>query len=174
MAGQFGLARTGTKVIGFLTFSKQLKAISRLLGELEALEFDTFDAVLARETPRRFAISQLTVVSPLARIEGAGGVEVEPGVPLVESPLEASLDMATQGDMTILFEGLALLEEGSDEHGYRPLTRPVTVDGTVAEPDTSDFYEMLDEAARDSKGVIGFGMRRVNKKLQKAQAAKAP
>ena len=32
------------------------------------------------------------------------GVEVEPGVPLVESPLDASLDMATQGDMTILFE----------------------------------------------------------------------
>ena len=29
--------RTGAKVVGFLTFSKQLKAVSRLLGELEEL-----------------------------------------------------------------------------------------------------------------------------------------
>lgn len=172
MAGQYTLARRGTKVLGFLTFSKQLKAVSRLLGELEALEFDTFDLVLARETPRRFAISELTVVAPLARIEGSGGVEVEPGVPLVESPLDVSLEMATQGDMTILFNGLGLLREETDEHGYRPLTRPVTVGGTVSEPDTSDFYEMLDEAATDSKGVLGVGMRRANKKLQKAQAKK--
>ena len=79
--------------------------------------------------------------------------------------------MATRGDMTVLFDGLGLLQEGTDEHGYRPLTRPVAVGGTVAEPDTSEFYEMLDEAARDSKGFLGVGMRKVNKKLQKGRAA---
>ena len=174
LAGQYTWVRRGTKVLGVLTFSKQLKAVSRLLGELEALEFDSFDLVLARETPRRFAISELTVVSPLARIEGSGGVEVEPGMPLVESPLDVTFGMATQGDMTILFNGLGLLQEGTDEHGYRPLTQPITVGGTVAEPDTSAFYEMLDEAATDSKGVLGVGMRKINKKLQKAQATKSP
>jgi hypothetical protein len=172
LAGQYTWVRRGTKVLGVITFSKQLKAVSRLLGELEALEFDSFDLVLARETPRRFAISELTVVSPLARIEGSGGVEVEPGVPLVESPLDVTFDMATQGDMTILFDGLGLLQEDTDEHGYRPLTQPIAVGGTVAEPDTSAFYEMLDEAATDSKGVLGVGMRKINKKLQKKQGAK--
>ncbi len=174
LAGQYTWVRRGTKALGVITFSKQLKAVSRLLGELEALEFDTFDLVLARETPRRFAIAELSVASPLARIEGSGGVEVEPGLPLVESPLDVSLDLSTNGDMTILFNGLGLLQEGTDEHGYRPLTQPVTVGGTVADPDTSDFYEMLDEAATDSKGVLGVGMRKVNKKLQKAQAAQSP
>jgi hypothetical protein len=169
LAGQYAWARRGTKALGILTFSKQLKAVSRLLGELEALEFHSFDLVLARETPRRFGISELTVVSPLARIEGSGGVVVEPGVPIVESLLDATLDMATQGDMTILFEGLGLLQQGTDSHGYRLLSRPITIGGTVAEPDTSDFYEMLDEAATDSKGVLGVGMRKINKKLQKAQ-----
>jgi len=169
LAGQYTWVRRGTKALGVITFSKQLKAVSRLLGELEALEFDTFELALARETPRRFAISELAVVSPLARIEGSGGVEVEPGLPLVESPLDVSLDLSTNGDMTILFNGLGLLQEGTDEHGYRPLTQPVTVGGTVADPDTSDFYEMLDEAATDSKGVLGVGMRKVNKKLQKAE-----
>ncbi|MEE4273667.1 MAG: hypothetical protein V2I67_18475 [Thermoanaerobaculales bacterium] len=169
LAGQFGLARTGAGVLGFLTFSKQLKAVSRLLGELEALEFDTFAVELARETPSRFAISELEVVSPLVVIDGSGGVEVEPGQPLATSALDASFDMAARGDLTILFDGLGLLGDGEDDEGYRPLTRPVTVGGTVAEPDTSAFYEMLDEASRDSKGVVGVAMRRVNKKLQKSR-----
>ena len=94
LAGQFGLARTGAGVLGFLTFSKQLKAVSRLLGELEALEFETFALELARETPRRFAISELKVVSPLALIDGSGGVEVEPAdhgdrLAAAAGPLEA-------------------------------------------------------------------------------------
>jgi hypothetical protein len=169
LAGQFGLARTGAGVLGFLTFSKQLKAISRLLGELEALEFESFELELARETPRRFAISELTVVSPLALIDGGGGVEVEPGVPLAASPIDASFRMATSGDLTVLFDGLGLLGPEEDERGYRPLTRPVTVGGTVSEPDTSAFYEMLDEASRDSKGVVGVAMRKINKKLQKGR-----
>lgn len=173
LAGQFGWARRGTGVVGVITFSKQLKAVSRLLGELEALEFSTFELALARETAGRFAISGLEVVSPLARIEGKGGVDVEPGLPLVESPLDAHFDMATRGDMTILFEGMGLLQEGIDEQGYRPLIHPVEVGGTVAEPDTSQFYEMLDEASKDSKGVVGVAMRRVNKQLQREQAAEA-
>ena len=61
---------------------------------------------------------------------------------------------------------------GTDSHGYRLLSRPITIGGTVAEPDTSDFYEMLDDAATDSKGVLGVGMRKINKKLQKTQGAK--
>jgi hypothetical protein len=106
------------------------------------------------------------VVSPLAVIDGSGGVEVEPGEPLATSALDASFDMATRGDLTILFDGLGLLGDGEDELGYRPLTRPVTVGGTVSAPDTSAFYEMLDEASRDSKGVVGVAMRKINKKLQ--------
>ncbi len=174
LAGQFGLARTGANVIGFLTFSKQLKAISRLLGDLENLEFETFDLELARETPRRFGISELRVVSPLAVIDGRGGVEVEPGIPLALSPLDMTLDMETHGDLTILFDGLGLLGPDENAAGYRPLTRPVTVGGTVSEPDTTAFYEMLDEAAADSKGVVGVAMRKANRKLQKAQAAAQP
>jgi hypothetical protein len=166
LAGRFGLARAGAGVLGFLTFSKQLKAVSRLLGELEELEFETFSLELARETPRRFAISELSVSSPLALIGGSGGIEVEPGQPLATSALDASFDMATRGDLTILFDGLGLLGDSENERGYRPLTRQVTVGGTVSEPDTSAFYEMLDEASRDSKGVAGVAMRRINKKLQ--------
>jgi hypothetical protein len=80
--------------------------------------------------------------------------------------LSVSFDMATRGDLTILFDGLGLLGDSEDEQGYRPLTRTVTVGGTVSEPNTSAFYEMLDEASRDSKGVVGVAMRRINKKLQ--------
>lgn len=169
LAGRYRLAGTGAKVVGVLTFSKQLKAIGRLLDELEALEFDTLSIELARETPRRFAISELRVDSPLARIDGGGGIEVEPGVPLAASPLDASLDIHTHGDMTILFAGLGLLGPDEAGDGYRAVRRPITVGGTVSEPDTSDFYDMLDEAAQQSKGVVGAAMRRTNKKLQSSR-----
>ena len=71
--------------------------------------------------------------------------------------------------MTILFDGMGLLEPDEDALGYRPLTRQVTVSGTVAEPDRSDFHDILDEAAETSGGAFGFGLRRVNSKLQKGR-----
>jgi hypothetical protein len=171
LAGRFGLARKGAKVAGVLLFSKELKAIGRMLEQLEELEFDTFDLVLARPEPQRFEVATLEVVSPLAHIGGAGGIDVDPATPLPLSPLDVRLELATRGDLTILFDGMGLLEPEEDARGYRPLTRPVTVSGTVAEPDTSDFYAMLDDAAENSGGAFGFGLRRVNKQLQKGRSA---
>ena len=69
----------------------------------------------------------------------------------------------------MLFDGMGLLELGTDDQGYRPLTRPVTVGGTVAEPDTGDFYAMLDEAAANAGGSFGLGLRAINRKLQKSR-----
>jgi hypothetical protein len=80
-----------------------------------------------------------------------------------------TLDMETHGDLTILFEGLGLLGPDENAAGYRPLTRPVTVGGTMSEPDTTAFYEMLEGAAADSKGVVGVAMRKVNENLQKSR-----
>jgi hypothetical protein len=80
-----------------------------------------------------------------------------------------TLDMKTHGDLTILFDGLGLLGTDENATGFRPLSRPVTVGGTVSEPDTSEFYQMLEEASTDSKGVVGAAMRRANKKLQKSR-----
>jgi hypothetical protein len=171
LAGRFGLARTGAKVGGVLLFSKELKAIGRMLEQLEELEFDTFGLVLARPESQRFEVATLEVVSPLAHIEGSGGIEVDPDTPLPLSPLDVRLELATRGDLTILFDGMGLLEPEEDARGYRPLTRPITVTGTVSEPDTSDFYTMLDEAAENSGGAFGFGLRRVNKKLQNGRPA---
>ena len=156
---------------GALLLSQELKAIGRMLGELEELEFDTFRLVLARPAPQRFEVATLEVLSPVAHIEGSGGIAVDADTPLPLSPLDVRLDLATRGDLTILFDGMGLLEAEEDARGYRPLTRPVTVSGTVSEPDTSDFYTMLDEAAENSGGAFGFGLRRVNKKLQRGRAA---
>jgi hypothetical protein len=167
LAGRYGLARTGAKVVGFLALSRQLKAIGRLMEELEALRFDTFDVELARETPRRFAITDFRLASPLIRIDGGGGIELQPGALLPASPVDARMDLATAGDLSILFEGLGLVGKEDEPDGFRPLTRPVTVGGTVAEPDTSDFYAMLDQAAEVSSGIAGVAMRRINSKLQK-------
>ena len=39
----------------------------------------------------------------------------------------------------------------------------------AGEPDTSDFYDMLDQAAADSRGGVGFAMRRANRRIQRGR-----
>lgn len=173
LAGRFGAARTGARVAGFLTFSKELKAIGHLLGELEELRFSTLDVVLARTDPGRFEFADFTVLSPLARIEATGGLEVDLDRPLALSPVDVRVELATGGDLTVLFDGMGLLQPAADVQGYRPLNRPLSVGGTVAEPDTSDFYAMLDEAAANAGGSFGVGLRAINKKLQRSRGQPA-
>ena len=94
LAGRFGLATKGAKVAGVLPFSRELKAIGRMLSELE---FETFDLVLARPGPQRFEVETLEIVSPLAHIEGSRSVGVDLGTPLALSPVDVRLEPATRG-----------------------------------------------------------------------------
>ena len=90
----------------------------------------------------------------------------EPGLPLALSPMEANLDIATRGDMSILFDGMGLLEKDADRQGFRPMNRSLSVGGSLAEPDTSALWESLDEAAANARGSFGLGLRAINRKLK--------
>jgi hypothetical protein len=89
------------------------------------------------------------------------------------SPLDASVSLATRQDMSILFDGMGLLREDEDSGGYRALSRPITITGTLSEPDTSDLWLMLDEAAANARGLFGMGLRGINRKLKKSQSVSA-
>jgi hypothetical protein len=47
--------------------------------------------------------------------------------------------------------------------------RPV-LRGTLGNPDTTDLYDMLAQAASGSSGTFGFLMRKVHQEAAKAQA----
>jgi hypothetical protein len=171
LAGRGGKASKASKVAGNLTFSRQLKAIGRMLDEMEELRFSQMKLSLLRESKTRLKVDQFSVASPLMRIEGQGSLTAIPGKKLDQGPLDASINLATRGDMSILFDGMGLLKKGSGSAGYRAMTTPIDIGGTLAEPDTSALWELLDEAADNAGGSFGLGLKTVNRKLKKSQSA---
>ena len=153
-------------MIGILTFSQELRAIGRLIDSLGEMRFEQADFLLERSTPDRIELRTLYVRSPQLRIGASGSLELAPQRPVLMSPLDVSAQIAARGDVVILFDGMGLLEEAADDAGYRDLTRVVRLGGTPLEPDTSVFWELLDEAASNSRGVFGAGLRELNRRLE--------
>ena len=122
-----------------------------------------------RSEPDRIEVSQLFVESPQLLIDASGSLALAPRRPLLLSPLDVSATLAANGDVEILFDGMGLLEDEVNEAGYRELTRAVRLGGTPTEPDTSAFWELLEEAANNSGGALGAGLRALNRRLE-AQA----
>jgi hypothetical protein len=167
LAGRGDTASTAAKVAGTLTFSSQLRAIGRLLDDLDELHFSRLRLSLLRDSPQRLRLDEATLLSPLLHLEGSGNIAKQPGQALAQSPMEASVEIATRGDMSILFDGMGLLEESANSHGYRPMNRSLTVGGTLAEPDISELWNILDEAAGNARGSFGLGLKTINRQLNK-------
>ena len=166
LAGRGKTASKAAKVVGALTFSRQLRAIGRLLDDLDELPFSRMSVSLLRDSPRQLRLEDISLIAPRLRLAGRGSVTAQPGLALALSPMEASLDLAARGDMAILFDGMGLLEEGADGQGFRAMNRSLTIGGSLAEPDTSALWDALDEAAASASGSFGLGLRAINRKLK--------
>jgi hypothetical protein len=168
LAAHEGTGSTAARVIGILTFSRELRAIGRLLDRLGEIRFREAEFLLDRSAPDRFDVSTFFVRAPQLMIDARGSLALAPQRPLLLSPIDVSAQIAATGDMAILFDGMGLLEEETGDAGYRDLTRIIRVGGTPIQPDTSDFWELLEEAANNSRGAFGAGLRALNRRLESA------
>lgn len=166
LAAHAGTGSTAARVVGILTFSKELKAVGRLLDRLGEIRFQQANFLLERSTLDHIDLSNLSVRSPQLEIAASGSLALAPQRPLLLSPLDLSAQISAKGDVAILFDGMHLLEDSVDDAGYRNLTRVVHVDGTPIEPDTSEFWELLEEGADNARGAFGAGLRALNRSLE--------
>ena len=169
-------AGTGSKaanVIGFLTFSKEFRAVGRLVDGIGTMRFQEAEFLLSRTTPERIELRNLFVLAPQLRIDATGALELAPERPLLLSPLDVSARLAARGDVAILFDGMQLLETGAGNAGYRELNQRIAIGGSPAEPDTSAFWSLLDEGAGNARGSFGLALRTLNRQLEKASRADA-
>jgi hypothetical protein len=156
-------------VIGILTFSRELRAIGRILDRLGELRFEEAEFVLARTGADRLELENVLVRGPELRVRASGSLERSgPEQPVVLSPLEISAEIAARGDVGILFDGMELLEETADTAGYRALTRPIAIRGTPAAPDAEEFWALLEEGAENAGGSFGVALRALNRQLEAA------
>jgi hypothetical protein len=173
LAASAGTGSKAARVIGFLTFSRELKAIGRLLDGLGQIRFKQADLRLER-TADRIELKELSIVSPQLKIDAAGDIELAPLQPVLLSPLNVTARLAAAGDIAILFDGMKLLEGERGQPGYRNVTKPIAIAGTAAAPDTSSFWALLDEGAGNAGGSFGVGLRALNAKLEAGRKSPAP
>jgi len=164
LAADAGTGSKAARVIGILTFSRELKAVGRLLDGLGEIHFKQADLLLKR-TPDKIELSQLTIVSPQLKIDATGDVELAPLRPVLTSPLNVAARLAAAGDIAILFDGMKLLEAAPGQAGYRDVTKPIVIAGSAVAPDTSSFWSLLDEGAGNARGSFGVGLRALNSRL---------
>lgn len=166
LAAHAGAGSTASRVIGILTFSRELKAIGRLLEGLGEIRFEEAEIVLERSEPGHLELSRLLVRSPQLEIDASGTLSLARQRALLRSPMELTARVGASDDVEILFDGMGLLGEEASDSGYRELTSEVRIGGTPSEPDTSDFWRLLEEAAENSRGAFGVGLRALNRRLE--------
>jgi hypothetical protein len=170
LADYEGTGSTASRVIGFLTFSKELRAIARILDRIGELHFERAEFVLERTAANRLELSNLLVLAPQLRVQASGNLErTGPQTPVVLSPLDISARLAARSDVAILFDGMKLLEAVPDAAGYRALVRPIAIRGTPAEPDAEEFWALLEEGAENAGGSFGVALRALNRQLEAAE-----
>jgi len=151
------------RVAGALTFSRPLRATGRLIGQLAELRVREAHVHLDRDPARGLLLDTLAVRSDGLVVHGAGTLLRERGVPLVERPVRLDMDLGAAGDAAIVFDGLGLLGGPAGADGFRAVTTPITVVGTLANPDPSALWTTLDEAAARARGSFGWALRRAMK-----------
>jgi hypothetical protein len=159
-------AKTASRLVraaGALTFSKELRATGRLIGQLQEINLREAHVRLERDPSRGVILDSLDVRSDGLVVHGSGSVRRERGVPLVDRGLRLDVDLAASGDAAIVFAGLGLLGAEADDKGFHPVTQTVSVGGTVAAPDASALWETLDAAAARAKGSFGWSLRKAMK-----------
>ena len=150
-------------------FSKEFGAVSRLVKNLPEFPYDTMEVTIVRTAPDTVQLQSLTLQTPSSLITGVGVVHLQDDVAAGASPMEMQVQIATRGDLAILFDGMKLLKEEAGPGGFRELKTPITVRGTLDEPDASELYDRIDEGIKNARGLFGWALRRVQGKIKKEE-----
>lgn len=155
---------------GTLLLSPELRALGRLLKKFAEMPVDTLHVSGQRTASGEVQLSELRLVSPQARIVASGNVAAG-DKPLMERPLEVSIDLAAKDETAVILGGMSLLKRKPDEAGYTPMKEVFVIGGTPGQPDTRPLYDLLAKAVVGSKGTWGFLMRKMQDEVNKTKAA---
>ncbi|HYD84479.1 MAG TPA: hypothetical protein VEA63_10510, partial [Opitutus sp.] len=149
----------------------ELRALGRLLKKFSEMPVDQIRIAGQRTAAGEVELSELRIDSPQARLLARGRIPAVDGEPLMNRPLELSVDLAAKEEMAVILGGMSLIESKPREDGYRPLKQKFILGGKAGAPDTRPLYDLLAQAVGGSKGTWGFLMRRVQNQLNKMKPA---
>jgi hypothetical protein len=165
------------RAVGALTFSKELRAVGRLVGNLQELRVHEARVHLQRDPRRGLILDAFDVRSEEIAVHGSGSIRRERTKPLLDREMRLDVDLAASGDAAIVFDGLGLLGDAAgaagaaDVRGMRRVTHTVSITGSLGAPDASDLWQTLDAAAERARGAFGVALR---KAMSMAAPGKTP
>ena len=138
-------------MLGVFLGSDRLQTLAGLADELGQIDYDQIRLNLQRDEVGGLTIKRLQLQGPGIKLAGEGWVGRAGLMDYGGSPMELTFRMGAKGDLADLFGKLGLTEMGRiDAEGYRLLVQPVTIRGTPARPDASEFWAILRQAASES------------------------
>jgi len=133
--GDLASAVTGRRDLG--------AEFTEVAGKLSTLPYDQMSLVLSRDASLNTTLRDFALISPELRLEGGGRVTYAAATPLLEQPLSAEFKLGARGHTADLFKTVGMLGTQADDLGYYPFLEPLTVAGTLGEPDTSALQAAL-------------------------------
>jgi hypothetical protein len=129
-----------------------LKMAGEIASYFSNMPFDQLAVDVVRDATRDIRLEDFTLLSPQIRMNGTGTIRFMEGVPISKQPLDLRLKLAARDRMAEHFGKAKLLAEGRDDLGYLPFADPLRVGGTLEEPDTSEFKNLLKKVAMMKAG----------------------
>jgi hypothetical protein len=159
---------------GTVLLSPELRALGRLLRQFSEMPLDQLRISGQRAADGTVSLDEFRFNSPQARLLGRGRIPAVEGEPLMNRPLELSLELAAKDEVAVILGGMSLLEKKPRTDGYRPLKEKFVLGGKAGQPDTRPLYDLLAKAVSGSKGTWGFLMRKMQAQVEKKKTPPPP
>jgi hypothetical protein len=125
---------------------EKVRAVAEVTSQLASIPFDQLTIVAGRDGDNNYALKDVSLVSAVLRLNGAGLVTYQPGVPFLRQPLVLNLKLSARDQLADNLKSLKLVTKTSDKDGYFSLTEDVKLDGSLQAIGTSQLSALLKRA----------------------------
>jgi len=143
---QLGLGLAG--LLGQSLDRPGIAALSRTIPYFKDILFDSFVFELTRGADKRVLIPQLRLMGDSILIDASGSVAPSGLSEIMDQPLNLTLSLGAKGRLTESLETLDLLQPSTAEDGFRRWNKDIQITGSLADPDTGELMDILNDAAK--------------------------
>jgi hypothetical protein len=140
LLGKDNVTKAAEKVAGTAYF------VDQLATELGEIKYDQLSVKLTRDAALNLRLEDISLVSQEVRLIGQGMVTYEENKPLLDSPLTASLSLASRGKVEELLGKLSWTTGSKDELGFTKTKETLTLTGTLSRPNPMSLFTRLGAA----------------------------
>ncbi|MFZ9681866.1 MAG: hypothetical protein ACO3DQ_01475 [Cephaloticoccus sp.] len=134
-------------------FANKAQAVSEFSKMLTAISYDQLTVAVGRDEQLKTTLHDLSLIAPEMRLMGEGALTAVAGRGFLEQPLNLRLTLKARGRTASALNYLHVLSPEVDALGYAPCTLPLTVGGTLLQPDTSELQGAMMKLAVESSAA---------------------